>query len=238
MALSPATRAEPRITVNHLAQFMVSSDTARVGIITRAKTPSTPTLIRYKDVRPVVCSFLADQNRSTRILAEAEQLFNQRAADPALSSLRQDDANNSIEVVRSLHRMANQLAQFSFEPAPRRQNPLVIAGVTISARADLISGGASRGARRSGAAILRLTQDDADTDAARERRREMGLYVATIAALHADQNLTLESDLDNRLCMSIDVQHREVFRAPASNTRRMNNIESACRFIASMWDAL
>jgi hypothetical protein len=36
--------------------------------------------------------------------------------------------------------------------------------------------------------------------------------------------------------MSIDVQHGEVFTAPDSNTRRMNDLENACRFIAALWD--
>lgn len=131
--------------------------------------------------------------------------------------------------------MANKVAPYRFELAPKRQNKLQLADVTISTYADLIARGNVRGTAHSGAAILRLTQDDAETDLAKNRRREMGLYVATLARLHADQNLQLAEPPHNRFCMSIDVQHGECFQAPESNTRRISDLESACRFIAAMW---
>jgi len=217
---------------------MVSSDTARVGIIRRAKNPSTPPIIRYRDVRPVVCEFLADLQRNVNRLVTAEEMFNQRSEDSAMSSLRQDDARNSIEVIHALQRMANQLAPYRFDLAPRRQRKLDLAGVSVSTHADLLVQGRVRGKDHSGAAILRLTQDDAETDTAISRRREMGLYVATLARLHAEQNLRLNEPAHNRFCMSIDVQHGEHFRAPESNIRRMNDLESACQFIAAMWDGV
>lgn|ERR1700730_4307512 len=86
-----------------------------------------------------------------------------------------------------------------------------------------------------GGAVLRMTQDDADSEVARSRRRDMGLYIATLARLHVDQNIQSAHEVNNRLCMSIDVQHGECFQAPDANTRRMNDIENACRFIAALW---
>lgn len=121
-------------------------------------------------------------------------------------------------------------------PAPAEQPKLNLGGVEVSTRADLIVRGSHRGREQIGAGILRMTADDADTDAARSRRREMGLYVATLARLHVEQHFTSDREVANRLCMSIDVQHGELFQAPDSNTRRMNDIENACRFIAAMWD--
>ncbi len=239
MARSPiAERRTPRISVNDLALYMVSSDTARVGIIRRAKNPSVPPIIRYRDVRPVVCAFLADSTRNVNLLVVAEETFNQRAEDSAVSVLRQDDARNSIEVLHALQGMANQLAPFQFGLAPRRQPKLDLAGVEVSTYADLLVTGRIRGEDHSGAAILRLTQDDAETEPARTKRREMGFYVASLARIHAEQNLNQGIPIANRLCMSIDVQHRECFRSPDSNTRRMNDLENACRFIAAMWDAV
>ena len=224
--------------MNELALYMVSSDTARLGIIRRSKNPTPPPIIRYRDVRPVVCGFLTDQSRQVNRLVEAEEMFAQREQDAAVSVLRQDDARNSIEVLHALQRMANQLASFHFTPAPRQQSKLDLGGVEVSVRADLIVNGRIRGDEHFGAAVLRLTQDDAETEIARTRRREMGLYVATLARLHVNQNLTRNLPAANRLCMSIDVQHGEHFRAPDANTRRMNDIENACRFIAAMWDSI
>jgi hypothetical protein len=235
MARLPETRNEPRITANDLALYMVSSDTARVGIIRRAKHPQAPPIIRYRDVRPVVCNFLADDNRQVNRLLQAEEMFARRMDDDAESSLRQDDARASIEVIRSTQGMANQLAAFTFLAAPAQQNKLDLAGIEVSVRADLFVSAPIRGVQHNGVAVLRLTQDDADTDAARSKRRDMGLYVATLARMHIEQNFASREPISNRLCMSIDVQHGEAFQTPDANTRRRNDLENACRFISAMW---
>lgn len=214
---------------------MVASDTARVGIVRRAKNPQIPPIIRYRDARGPICAYLCDGTRNIAPLTAAEELLRQRAADPAESALRQEDARLSIEVLHALQRIANQLAQFDFVSAPTDQDRLIISGVEVSVRADMVVHGSARGQNQFGAAVLRMTMDDAETEAARSRRREMGLYVATLARMHASQNIQSDRTIANRLCMSIDVQHGECFQAPDANTRRMQDVENACRFIAAIW---
>lgn len=232
----PRVRQAPRISTNELALFMVSSETARMGIIRRAKNPQTPPIIRYRDARSAICSYLTDNVRRLNPLISAENMLRQRLEDPSESPLRQDDARHSIEVLHAIQGMANQLGAFEFLQAPSDQPKLNLGGVEVSVRADLIVHGSSRGQEQIGAAILRMTQDDAETDAARAKRREMGHYVAALARLHVEANIPSNRTPANRLCMSIDVQHGETFQAPASNVRRMSDLENACRFIAAMWD--
>jgi hypothetical protein len=224
--------------VNDLALYMVSSDTARIGIIRRAKNPQTPPIIRYRDTRAPICAYLSDGNRRVNPLVAAEEMLRQRAEDASESALRQDDAKQSIEVLHAIQRMQNQLRAFTFAAAPNEQPRLNLADVEISVRPELLVSAASRTQEQRGAAVLRLTQDDADSETARTKRRDMGLYVATLVRLHVDQNLPGEQPISNRLCMSIDVQHGELFQAPDANTRRMNDVENACRFIAAMWDQI
>ena len=166
----------------------------------------------------------------------AENMLSQRIDDPSESSLRKDDARHSIEVLHAIQSMANQLGAYQFATAPNDQPKLIIHGVEVSVRADLLVYGTSRGQEQIGAAILRMTQDDADTEAARARRREMGHCVAALARMHVERNIPSDRAPTNRLCMSIDVQHGEVFLAPNSNVRRVNDIENACRFIVAVWD--
>ena len=214
---------------------MVSSDTARMGILRRAKYPQSAPLIRYRDARDAVCRYLTDRTRSLNQLVSAESMLKQRSEDPAISAFWQEDAKFSIEVLRAVQRMANQLGQFDFIAAPREQPKLIVGGVEISVWADLLVHGVAKGQDQVGAAVLRMTQDDAETDAAKERRRNMGIYVASLARLHVEQNLNLNRPPANRLCMSIDIQHGEIFVAPNANSRRMNDIENACHFIAAAW---
>ena len=231
-------RQTPRVSVNDLALFMISSDTARVGIIRRAKYPIVPPIIRYRDVRAPICHYLSDRRRSVNPLAAAETMFIQRSQDPSESTLRKDDARHSIEVLQAIQAMSNQLGAFDFHHAPKNQAALTLADVEISVRVDLLVHGAVRGREQIGAAILRMTQDDADTDAARSKRQDMGLYVATLARLHLGANLPSPREPANRLCLSIDVQHGEAFACPNSTIRRRNDMENACRFIAAMWSGI
>lgn len=234
MAIAP--RTVPRISVNDLAQFMVSSDTARMGIIKRAKSPQMPPILRYKDVRQPVCAFLTDRRRVVNPLAEAERMFRQRAEDTAISPLKRDDARASIDVLRAVQGLSNQLGPFDFHAAPAKQNKLQIGGIEVSVRADLIVHGSSRGKDHIGAAILRLTQGINDSEAGAARRRDMGLYVATLARMHVEENLPLsDREPANRLCLAIDVQQGEVIACPTAYARRQTDIENACRFIAAMW---
>lgn len=156
-------------------------------------------------------------------------MFEQRAVDPAESDTRQDDARQSIEVLNSLRLMDNQLGRYQFQDAPHSQPKLVLAGVEISVRADLWVYGEKRGQEQVGGAILRMTQDDG------ARRGDMGRYVATMLRMYIDQNNPTDRTPANRLCMSIDVRHGEVVAAPASNARRMNDLEAACRVIHALW---
>lgn len=217
---------------------MVSSDTARMGILRRAKNPLAPPIIRYRDVRASICNYLSDPVRALRHLTDAEEMFQQRIDDPATGGLQRDDARLSIEVLHALQRMRNQLAEFDFQPAPRDQPKLHINGVEVSVRADCLVHGETRREEQIGAAVLRMTVDDANTDAARERRREMGLYVATLGRMHVEQNIRSNRSPANRLCLSIDVQHGEVFAAPNASARRVSDIENVCLVIAALWPSL
>lgn len=209
-----------------------------MGIIRRAKTPPAAPIIRYRDVRPVVTAYLADPLRTVNHIVAAEAMFDQRASDPAESPLRQDDARQSIEVLHALQQMQNSLGAFDFHAAPPDQPKINLAGVEVSIRAELLVHGVARGgAHQIGGAVLRLTQDVGDSDAARDKRREMGLYVATMASRHIGDHFAGTRTVSNRLCMSIDVQHGEVFIAPPAVTRRMADMENACRFIAAMWES-
>ena len=215
---------------------MVSSPTACVGIIERAKYPNTAVVTRYKDVRQASCAFLVDQRRAIRHLVDAENMFQQRLNDPAASTHSHEDARLSIDVLHALQRMQNALAQYSFVAPPSKiSQKLLISGVEISVRLDMLVHGRTRNIEQIGAAVLRLTKDDGSTSAARNRRKRMGLYAASLIRRHVEENVPSDRKPANKYCMSIDVQHGEVFVAANSNIKRMTEIENACRFIAALW---
>ncbi len=238
MAAAPRVNKAPRLSANELANYMMATDQGRLGILKRAKFPSTSTVIRYKDVRSVINKFLSDRTRNLDRLLNAEQMFEQRMEDPAVSALMQDDASNSIEVLKSIARMSNKLSAYDFHPSPKSQSHLVISNVRVSVYADLIVEGLIKGVKHRGAAILRMTQDNSETEAAKSKRREMGLFAATILRMHVDQNLSGDDLVSNKFCMSIDIQCGEAFSAPPQNATRQKNIEAVCQMIASYWPSI
>lgn len=219
----------PRISANDLAAYMVASETAKQSIIRRNYEPQAFVVTRYQDARGAIKAHLSDLARSQNPLNDAISMFEQRAADPAESDTRQDDARQSIEVLNALRGMGNQLGRHQFHNTANSQPKLVLAGVEISVRADLWVHGESRGQEQIGGAIFRMTQDDGG------RRADMGRYVATMLRMHLDQNNPTDRTPANRLCMAVDVRHGEVFQAPNANARRMSDLEAACRVIHALW---
>ena len=199
---SHPARKTPRISVNELASYMVSTDTARMSIIRRAHDPRTHTVTRYRDVRVPICSYLSDLSRNIKPLSDAEKILHQRATDPSASVMRQQDALLSIEVFNAIQGMGNRLGQYRFAPAPQRQNKLTISGVEVSVRADLLVHGRTGGIEQIGAAILRVTKDDSTTASAKEKRKQMGQYVATLVKLHVDKNIVSNRKTSNKPCLS------------------------------------
>ena len=215
--------------MNDLAQYMVASETTKQTIIRRNYDPQPFIVTRYQDARSAIKAYLSDISRRQNPLNDALTMFEQRAADPAESDLRQDDAKQSIEVLTALRGMDNKLGRFQFHDAPHSQPKLMLSGVEISVRADLWVHGEHRGEEQIGAAIFRMTQDTSG------RRDDMGKYVATLLRMHLDQNNPSDRAPANRLCMAVDVRQGDVFAAPASNARRMNDLEAACRVIHALW---
>jgi hypothetical protein len=209
-----------------------------MGIVRRAKFPPTAPIIRYRDARAAIAGYLASPTRDLNPLNAARAVLTLRLQDTASTALARDDAQHSLEALDAIVRMRNQVAPFDFHLAPQKQNKLTLSGVEVSVRADLIVHGSARSVDQFGAAVFRLTVDDAQTEAALTRRREIGTYVATLARMHVDANFASDREPANRLCMSIDVQHGEVFVAPNATARRMNDLTNACAFIAAVWPGI
>ena len=230
-------RKAPRISVNDLANYMVASATAQHGIIRRACEPKDYVVTRYRDARGAISSYLADPAHKTTPLDVAEKMLAQRAGDPATGASRRDDAKHSIEAIHAIPAMLGQLAQFNFTVAPKTQKKLVISGVQVSVYPDLYILGIGKSQHQVGAAVLRMTKDGTTTPMAQQRRRDMGLYVATLIMMHMGANNTYKTRLPAaKLCVAIDVQHGKVFPAPKNYKSRINNLRSACTTIAALWN--
>lgn len=241
MARSPQvdtlTRPEPRLSANELARYMVSGDTGRIGIIRRARDSTTPPRTRYKDARTAFKAALIEPTREKSILSSARAALEQKSVDPAGTSFTRDDADKSVDAIDAFQGMRNQLAGYDYVQAPKSQRPLILAGVEVSVYCDLLIHREQKGVEQIGALLFRLTQPEEDeTEKASDKRRDMGLYAATLVQMQVSANLAGNRTSLHSLCWSVDVQNSEVYVAPRTFLTRAKAIENACRFIKAMWN--
>lgn len=217
---------------------MVTLGPGRISIICRARDSTTPPRAYYSDLRAGLKGFLADPLRDTRSLDTLGNSLQQRAHDTSLKVQRRQEAELSLGALDAFQRIGkNRLAGYNFLPAPRRQEPLMISGVTVSVFLDLLVKREKGGRVECGGVLFRLSKADEDeTEAANSKRREMGAYAATLAQMQV-------RSMDNGgmipspdLCMSVDVQAGDVQFAKRDFTQRAQRLEAECRFIAAMWD--
>jgi hypothetical protein len=227
-------RPTPQITANDLARYMVASETGKIGIIRRSREAATAVVVRYSDARQIARAHLADPTRNARLLSAAIQNFEQRSEDAALTPFAREDARLSIDVLNHLLGMQNLTAGYMFVEAPRDQQSLTLAGVAVAVNLDLLVTRARGTVDQIGGALFRFTKADDETDSAAAKRREMGMYAATLAYMQTQQ-LAGNRQAHHQLSLSIDVQCREIHIAPRTFAQRMTNLENACRFIAALW---
>lgn len=239
MARSPSPHARvhqlPRISANDLARYMVSSPTAQIGIIRRARESLVPPRARYSTARQELRAYLSDTGRASRQAIAIRNRFQQRADDPSLDAWTREDARLSIDLMDAFLRMENKIAGLRFEPAPRRQPPLALAGVEVSVSLDLFISRSRANQDEVGGVLFRLTKAD-DSEAAMAKRNDMGGYAATLAFMQARATAATGKVAHHQLCASIDIQAGDVHYATRSYQQKMTNLESACRIIAAMWN--
>lgn len=227
----------PRISANELAKYMVASETGKLGIIRRAKESGTAGRVRYSDVKDALKAGMADPVNERRILAVAGARFEQQKDDPASSPWYQEDAAKSVDVLQSYAGMRNQLAGMDYQPAPSRMPKLQINGVAVSVQLDLLIHRDARTGPQIGGLIFRMTKpDEEESEGAASTRRNMGLYVATLAHMQIAANFSTNRTPTKQLCWSVDIQAGDRHVCPNSILNRQNDLSNACMFIAALWD--
>jgi hypothetical protein len=237
-ASSLKVRADPGLSAYQLADFMTSSYAGQITILTNAKYIETgkPKIIQYSIARAAIANFLVSPTRDLGILAQAISTLQQRQNDSALSAFAQDDAKRSIEVIETFQKSLNSMALDGnvFEAPPKNVTPLMIHEVAVSVQPDALVMGSYKQQECIGSAFLRLAKGG-DSEAADANRAAMFPLLAALAHVHTATNLTDEGKAHAPLSMVIDVPRGEVCRATTSLSRKVQNIEAACRFIAALW---
>lgn len=231
-------RATPQISANDLALYMVSTETGKLSIIRRHKYPSKHVMLPYQNAKRWLSGFMADDLRDKVKLAMAIEHFEQIAGDGSYSISKREDARRSKQAIETFYSAYNEfdLAKLVCKAPPDRLPPLMIAGVKVNVTLDLSTCVTLKKIDYEGGIIWRLTMPD-DGESATSKRDEMGHFVAALAYLQVSDKRPLGREPLAKICYCLDVQHRQKFEARAGS-RRISNLEAACRMISSIWPSV
>jgi len=239
----------PELSANQLSEFIDASPIRKEGILRQARyvaRESSPPRIRYSDARRSIAQFLADKVRNFTILNDAKnkcQLIIEESTTgrKQISDFALSDAKLSIESIDAFIGAINPLglSAMAFTLGEDRPPRLSIEGVAISVRPDVIvtSINTKREPIVGGLLMYFGKNGESDTEKISERRTH-GLVSATLVYRYAAQHLSTRGSPERKLCMALDIFVQKIHRTPASNVRRMESIDAACRIAAAMWPGI
>lgn len=223
-------RAMPRISINKLGEYLVAPAGRRRRIIYDQKRPPVVQVSLYTEAHRAIVNCLYNSDDGALL-------------DQALESLYHVSPANDFEALKkslcidALEAFADMLDDLDFDGTAMtigESDPpkLQIGGVEVSVRPDLILSGKDRnGSSRVGLIKLYINKGFPLDETS-------GQYVAVGLQAFADQHLTDLGGSDHRMIYVLDILGGRVFKAPKSNTRRLNDIEAACQEIAANWPRL
>jgi hypothetical protein len=220
-------RAEPRISVNKLAEYIVSRASRQGKILTDARWPSDYITVRYKEVYDLLADYLCDPEQHMEPLQVALRQY--EAAIPG------SDSNHPRSCAEALmaflvHQDVIDLSGFEAARAPDRPDRLVINGVEVSVRPEVLLIAERRGRQVRGAVKLYLGKSHPFDE-------ESGALAATLVRKHVEAQGG-PGETDYRSCFVLDVFAGRLYTAPQANRRRLDDIAAACDQIRQLWPGL
>lgn len=156
------------------------------------------------------------------------------AALSGATSFQQNDAALSAEAIKAFRAipLAQKVPYATFSPNTSALPKLVISGVDVSIRLDLIARDNGKGLV--GGAILQTSK----AVASKSWRDDHSKVVASLVWMLSSEHLTTLGSVDRKLCMSVDVFGGDVICAPTNFKRKLNDVNASCAEIAALWPTI
>lgn len=217
--------AEPKISLNKLAEYLDATPSRRRQIVKDQQNPQPFIAARYSDAREEIIGFVeGGMSSEQEMLAAAEELRqNYNGTDFA-----KQDRNASADAIEDFLDAADQLEidGLSAEGIDRSTSAAMnISGVNVSVRPDVILKDKDTGEVK-GAIKFHFSKTSPLSAKSRE-------YSATTLRVYLENEG--HQDVDPKKCYVVDVPTQSVSSAPKAFKRKMNDIEAACEEISARW---
>jgi hypothetical protein len=247
MATEYVDKKSPELSANQLSEFLTATHTRKEGILRQARyiaRESSAAPIRYSDVRRAIASYLADPSRNTAGIYGIREKFNNivesAQAGQQMSDFTLSNARLSVEAIDAFLGSLNEIkfGGLSFALGDSHAPRVTIEGVGISVRPDVVVLAKNKKLEPIVGGLLMYFSKDVEKEEKADERKNHGLTAATLVHRYATDHLFDQGVPTQKLCISLDVFAKKPHQAPASNVRRRDNMEAACRSIALHWPTI
>lgn len=238
-------RSKARLSANQLAEYAVYGIDRAHTIVHDAKFLQAYIPSWYDDSERTLVAYLTDPLRKKKIIYdEIDRLT--KIAQTTENGDERDRANLDSAILERFLIIENQLGLSSLGLIKTPQcAPLLIEKVLISVQPDLLVHPiVIAGTNSVGAIVFRFSKG-VDPESAkkeetrarrREERREIGRYVAVLAAMLLEKQFGHYGEVSPKHCMAIDIPLGEAIPLPtADRQKRTQRLKKACTQIFQMW---
>lgn len=220
----------PKISANKLGEYMVATPARRKGIIKDQKRPSPAISARYRHAEAPLVEFLSTGN-----IDALHSAAGKLRATGGGSVWAQGDREATADALEALGRLAPKLLlpELTYKQPTSRSQKLMIGGLPVSVQPDMLVFSEAKGKRQVGALKFHYIKNEESSLTSKGAQ-----YVATL--LH--QWLLTFGPAGfvptPALSKSVDVFRGNIEAAPASQSRRLSDLEAACEEITVRWPTL
>lgn len=221
---------EPRISVNKLAEFMVSKAARQRKLLRDRKYPDPDFQMGmfHREASEAVAQYLVSDQLSTAPIDNQIAIIKQQAP-AAIGTTRRLNSN-----IEAMERFLEMLDDFDFgsavaehgEHAPQK---LTFHGVQVSVRPEIILRGTVKGKAAIGGIKLHFAKGFEMTD------ETAGFVSAAVQEFCARHIATDDEVVNPAYCQVFDIGSGNVFPGVKSIKSRLRDIEDTCRNIADIW---
>ena len=224
---------QPRISVNKLAEYMVSKAARQRKLLKDRKYPDPDFQMGmyHREASEAVARYLVSDQIATDPIDNQISIIKQQTPDKIGTQRR---LNSNIE---AMERFLEMLDDFDFgDAAPEHgehaAQKLTFHGVEISVRPEIVLRGTIKGKPVVGGVKMHFAKGFEMTD-------ETAGYVSAAVQEYCQRHLTLDGSIvHSGFCQVFDIGSGNVFDGVKSTKSRLRDIEDTCRNIADIWPNL
>lgn len=230
MANDQKVNLEPRVSLNKLGEFLTAAPSRRRKILKDQKYPSSFIVARYNDAESAISDYLSSNPFDISVLDTALSKIENKVIETDWDS---QTKSLNYDAIDSFYDICDQ---FSFQACSLNRvaknviTPMYFGNVSISVRPEILITKKVKDNTQIGAIKLYFSKTY-------NLNKESGEYIASVLMEYLKTNQKTHTPT-NKLCCVVDVFGQQVYTAPASYKRRMENVIAATQEISAIWPML